>query len=311
MNESTIKVIRRIMENNKEHWFYIDSHGWFIVDLSDPMNQSEHAAIRIVKQVSTSETAEVDHQFFNAVMKQDWVLICEERNCFEEFVELNTQWNLSNKEERDRREREKQEREALLNNLFSQIPSYDAKQKHRLIIQAKGDHYKGVRLPEEVQSNSYRRHARCWNCHKYLDSYAELQCKACGWMLCKCGACGCGSVQQFYECPRCRIHFRHRDSFGQTPFCSWRCKSESLEDYSKYLASPHWKERRGLRLELDGNRCQDCGESATEVHHLTYERIGEEELGDLLSLCRVCHRMRHMLARLPMEEVDRLLEKLR
>ena len=80
MNESTIKVIRRIMQNSKEHWFYVEPHGWCIVDLSNPVNISELAAMRIVKQVSTSKTTEVNHQFFNAVLQQDWVIICEERN---------------------------------------------------------------------------------------------------------------------------------------------------------------------------------------------------------------------------------------
>ncbi len=311
MNESTIKIIRRMMENNQEHWFYVDEHGWFIADLSDPINQSEHATKAIVQQVTTAKTIEVNRRVFDAVQEQDWLVVCKERDCFDDFVDLHKQWNLRNREERDRKKREEEERLRLLIELFKQIPKYDTRQRHRLIIQAKGDRYKGVRSPEEVQASSYRRHARCWNCHKYLDNYAELQCKGCGWMLCKCGACGCGSVQHFYDCPRCQIQFRHRDSFGQTPFCSWRCKSESLDDYSDYLTSTEWKERRSLRLEHDGHRCQDCGESATEVHHLTYERIGEEQLGDLLSLCRECHRMRHMLSRLPSEGVDMLLEKLK
>jgi 5-methylcytosine-specific restriction endonuclease McrA len=59
------------------------------------------------------------------------------------------------------------------------------------------------------------------------------------------------------------------------------------------LKSDQWKVRRQLRLEKDSHNCNDCGKTATQVHHLTYERIGNEHLDDLLSLCERCHAARH------------------
>ena len=36
-----------------------------------------------------------------------------------------------------------------------------------------------------------------------------------------------------------------------------------------------------------------CTNEATDVHHLTYERIGKERLDDLQALCRKCHKQQH------------------
>lgn len=32
----------------------------------------------------------------------------------------------------------------------------------------------------------------CYACKDELDSSIDLQCTACRWILCDCGACGCG-----------------------------------------------------------------------------------------------------------------------
>ena len=33
----------------------------------------------------------------------------------------------------------------------------------------------------------------CWNCHRQLDNRLSAECATCGWIICLCGACGCGS----------------------------------------------------------------------------------------------------------------------
>jgi 5-methylcytosine-specific restriction endonuclease McrA len=43
-------------------------------------------------------------------------------------------------------------------------------------------------------------------------------------------------------------------------------------------------------------------ERAVEVHHLTYERLGEERLTDLVALCRSCHEREHAYKDLIVEE---------
>ncbi len=32
----------------------------------------------------------------------------------------------------------------------------------------------------------------CWSCKKGLDNFIDVTCTKCRWMLCGCGACGCG-----------------------------------------------------------------------------------------------------------------------
>ena len=60
--------------------------------------------------------------------------------------------------------------------------------------------------------------------------------------------------------------------------------------YQNYIASDKWKEKRVLALERDNYLCQKCKiKSASDVHHLSYENLGNENLNELLSLCRECH----------------------
>lgn len=62
--------------------------------------------------------------------------------------------------------------------------------------------------------------------------------------------------------------------------------------YTKYLASPAWEAKRELYFNTYGKRCKACGTTygAIQLHHMTYERLGRERLGDLVSLCAKCHR---------------------
>jgi hypothetical protein len=70
--------------------------------------------------------------------------------------------------------------------------------------------------------------------------------------------------------------------------------------YEEYLQTPHWKRRREDRLRASGRRCQLCnrGSVTLNVHHRTYERLGEELDGDLIVLCRTCHSTFHEHRRL-------------
>lgn len=66
------------------------------------------------------------------------------------------------------------------------------------------------------------------------------------------------------------------------------------QSYKEYIRSDEWKEKRRQRLEFAKNRCELCfRESALDVHHRTYERLGDERLSDLIVLCRTCHRHFH------------------
>lgn len=59
--------------------------------------------------------------------------------------------------------------------------------------------------------------------------------------------------------------------------------------YDRYIHSAAWRKKADKRLQMDGHTCQVCGRKATDVHHLTYDRFGHEDMDDLVSLCRKCH----------------------
>lgn len=64
--------------------------------------------------------------------------------------------------------------------------------------------------------------------------------------------------------------------------------------YQDYLITVHWQKTREQKLKDAGYKCEQCPRDENlEVHHLTYERLGEERMGDLQALCPICHRKTH------------------
>jgi len=66
------------------------------------------------------------------------------------------------------------------------------------------------------------------------------------------------------------------------------------DEYKAYLQSAAWVRRRQLCLKQYGNRCGVCySKGPLSVHHRTYERVGNEEVMDLIPLCNGCHELFH------------------
>jgi hypothetical protein len=61
--------------------------------------------------------------------------------------------------------------------------------RHRLFLSRLELEYKGLRSPTRTRS---RRVDHCYNCKERVDSAIDPECAACGWIVCYCGACGCG-----------------------------------------------------------------------------------------------------------------------
>lgn len=67
------------------------------------------------------------------------------------------------------------------------------------------------------------------------------------------------------------------------------------EEYAEYLQSPRWRLISQAMREAY-QVCQRCEfPYELNVHHLTYERLGKETIGDLIVLCRSCHSREHFL----------------
>jgi 5-methylcytosine-specific restriction endonuclease McrA len=66
------------------------------------------------------------------------------------------------------------------------------------------------------------------------------------------------------------------------------------QQYREYLKSDHWREISAEARRRAENRCQVCNsDGELNVHHRTYERIGNERQSDLTVLCARCHKLFH------------------
>jgi len=66
-------------------------------------------------------------------------------------------------------------------------------------------------------------------------------------------------------------------------------------NYNDYISSPAWKKKRGQRILIDNKTCQMCGATNVllNVHHITYDSLGNEDMKDLITLCVPCHARVH------------------
>ncbi len=61
----------------------------------------------------------------------------------------------------------------------------------RSLFRRLGLPYKETRAATGRSSTRVRK-TWCWNCKSDLDNRIQLECNDCGWIICECGACGCG-----------------------------------------------------------------------------------------------------------------------
>lgn len=51
---------------------------------------------------------------------------------------------------------------------------------------------RGLKAASVINSTRMHRETHCYSCKGDLDNAEDLECAACGWIICSCGACGCG-----------------------------------------------------------------------------------------------------------------------
>jgi 5-methylcytosine-specific restriction endonuclease McrA len=86
----------------------------------------------------------------------------------------------------------------------------------------------------------------------------------------------------------------HNNKFKRTTSVDKSTPYMKYEDYQKYLLTPKWKHIRAQVLERDNNQCKHCQAThSLHCHHLTYKRLGDENLRDLITLCSSCHTKIH------------------
>lgn len=99
----------------------------------------------------------------------------------EEERRLQEQARLARLREQEEIERQIAERSRILRET---LPA-----RHRARIEELGLEYRGIRSATKARN---RRVTHCWSCKDGLDNAVDVECALCGWILCTCGACGCG-----------------------------------------------------------------------------------------------------------------------
>ena len=75
--------------------------------------------------------------------------------------------------------------------------------------------------------------------------------------------------------------------------------------YKEYLKTEDWKFAKNSVLVFWDHRCMICNSTKKlQVHHRTYERVGREQMNDLVPLCESCHTLFHYkMGLVPMESI--------
>lgn len=73
-----------------------------------------------------------------------------------------------------------------------------------------------------------------------------------------------------------------------------KTKIKGKDAYIQYINSKEWTIRRQSYIQIYGMGCQICIEKrGTQLHHMSYRRLGNEPDKDLLFLCSSCHHDIH------------------
>ena len=72
--------------------------------------------------------------------------------------------------------------------------------------------------------------------------------------------------------------------------------SNPLEDYAKFLSSVFWRDVKIRAKGAYGTSCECCDSNENiHVHHVTYCRVEESPLENLVILCEECHTTTHKI----------------
>lgn len=91
-----------------------------------------------------------------------------------------------------------------------------------------------------------------------------------------------------------------------------RLKRLGFDSYNAYLKSRHWKDLK-IKYESSGRprQCILCDRLRYQLHHISYVRLGEETLNDLVPLCSGCHHKIHDFHKRRRTELHSIVKGLR
>lgn len=79
------------------------------------------------------------------------------------------------------------------------------------------------------------------------------------------------------------------------PLINCQDTNEVVQTYQEYLKTKHWRKFKRNYKRQNVYICNLCEENkkVLDLHHLTYKNVGNESHGDVMYLCRECHKTVH------------------
>lgn len=106
----------------------------------------------------------------------------------------------------------------------------------------------------------------------------------------------CRTCQTSAEAERARAErHRHWETANAQRQAEAKAAQEAVSaewwaKYNAYLRTEKWRSKADAVLRRANRMCEACGVStATQVHHTTYDHVGDEPLWELRAVCRPCH----------------------
>lgn len=87
-----------------------------------------------------------------------------------------------------------------------------------------------------------------------------------------------------------------RFTFNDKRYCIALLSNSKRKFYETYLKSKKWTDFKAKVIGMRGFNCELCkSQKNIQLHHLTYERLGKEDINDVMILCKKCHEKAHKL----------------
>ena len=161
-------------------WGFSKTHGWVVLDRTIPCNRPGTGGDLLFFRCSDLQSFSLPRgawnepdfiyapKYLNELTKDDAIKFEALKAEIEHRLATIQQENL-------RVELEKKQLQAIEN--------------HQNFLKNRGLQYHGVAAKN---LNKFHRVTHCYNCKDSLDNEIDSECTACRWIICECGACGCG-----------------------------------------------------------------------------------------------------------------------
>lgn len=153
-------------------WGFSEQHGWVVLNRNWPLNRhGEFKGKLTFVRCSDWSLIEVEARLWRG---PEWTFAPRRLEALS-GVELL---------------REKQ----VLEELTREFESRAEALREQLVELRHGEFLAAHGQPDSnlVRVTTRHRSANCWNCSRGIDNEVNLECRRCGWIVCWCGACGCG-----------------------------------------------------------------------------------------------------------------------